>query len=87
MLAKVMILIGVMHFYINSGKAMSSALLWGGALFLSGLLIVGFNAAVFFGSMISFVLALGVFTLLNYLDGNALYWPVFFFSIALLMLI
>ena len=75
MIIKVMLLIAVMSYYHNANKAMNAALLWGGLTLLLGLAFEGFIAAVFLWSAVSFVIALGIFTLLDYLDGNALYWP------------
>ncbi len=75
MILKIFMLLVVMSYYHNYNKAMNAALLWGGMTLLFGLMFDGFELEIILWSVVSFVVALGIFTLLDYLDGKAIYWP------------
>lgn len=84
---KIFLLLAVMAYFNNTTKGRNAAIFWGVSIFLAGLITEGIELEVFIGSAISFVIALGVFKLLEYFDGNSFYWPAFIGGIAALILL
>ncbi len=87
MILKVFILIAVMSYYHNSQSAINAASMWGGLLLVFGLLFEGFDTFMFVWVGVSFLVALGVFTLLDHLDGSGFYWPALAAGIGVLVVL
>lgn len=87
MLLKVVLLVAVMSYFINSGSAKNAAIFWGVATLLGGLIFQGFEVEIILWSGISFAVAYAIFYVLERLDGSAWYWPTFFCGIAGLLLL
>lgn len=88
MLFKIPLIIGLMYLYINTEKPLLCASIWGIAtLFLAALFDGGFSWLLLLNAGVSFLLALGVFALLDYLVKGLWWWMAFILGIAVLLFI
>ena len=88
MIFKIPILIGLLYLFIQNNNALLCASIYGGLVFLLSALVsssLGFN--VFLGSGISFLVAMGYFSLLDYFDGEVWWWPSMILGMLLLLYI
>ena len=69
MLLTVPILVGILYLYIETENSILCASIWGILTFFLGAIFHGFGLDLFLGSCLSFLIALGVFSLLNYVKG------------------
>lgn len=86
MIIKIFFLVVVMNYFINSGNGKNSAIIWGVAMFVSGLVFGGFKPEVFLWAAISFAIAYAVFYVLERAEGSSWYWLAFIFGIGVLVL-
>jgi len=87
MLFKIMILVGVMTYYTQSANANKSAIFWGISVLLLNLMFYGVVVPVFITAAMATVIALIIFRVLNYLEGNSFYWPAYVGAIAGLIIL
>lgn len=78
---------GVLYLAINSGKALFSAVTWGVAVLVLGLLFQGMELGVILWAFVTLLSALAFFFLLDWLEGNSFYWLVFIAGIPLFLII
>ena len=87
-LIKVPLLVGCLMLLINTKNAVLCAAVWAIPwLVLSVLVSTSFHIGALFWGGISFLVALGYFSLLNYLDGKGWWWVAMPAGILVLMYI
>lgn len=85
---KIPFIIGLMYLFIHTKNAILCAAIWGIATFvLMTLLHSGFSWGILLVGVISFLIAMGIFALLDYLDETTWWWPVMLVGLAVLILI
>jgi hypothetical protein len=88
LLIKVPLLVGCLMLLINTKNALLCAAVWGVAvLVLAVLFSTAFHLGVLLWGGISFLVALGYFSLLNYLEGKGWWWVAMPVGIIVLMLV
>lgn len=88
MLIKIPFVIGLMYLFIHTKNAILCAAIWGIATFVLAIIInSGFSWLILFAGVISFLVAMGIFALLDYLEGSAWWWPTMIVGLAVLMVI
>ena len=88
MLIKIPLIIGLMYLFINTQKPLFCASVWGIAILILGALFSGgFSWVLILNAGLSFLLALGVFALLDYLGEGLWWWVAFVVGIAVLLFI
>ncbi|UTW47060.1 hypothetical protein [Bacterioplanoides sp. SCSIO 12839] len=85
MILKILLIMAVMSYYTTTSKAFNAAIFWGVATLLLSLIFHGFSIGVILGSGLSFLIALGVFKLLEYAEGSGYYWPAYIGGIFVLV--
>ncbi len=87
MLVKVPLILVLLYVYIQSNSALLCASIWGVVIFVFGVLLGGgLSLPLFMGTGISFLIAMGYFSLLDYLDG-VWWWTTMILGMGLLILI
>lgn len=88
MLIKIPFIIGLMYLFIHTKNPILCASIWGIAAFVLATIInSGFSWIIFFAAIISFLVALGIFALMDYLEGSPWWWPAMILGLAVLMLV
>lgn len=87
MLIKIPLIIALVYAFVQTGNAMLCALIWGAAVFILGALFGGLDLWLLVGSGISFLLAFGFFSLLEYLEGSKWWWPALFAGVIAMLLV
>lgn len=81
-------IIGLMYLFIHTKNAILCAAIWGIATFVLAMLLhSGFSWGILLVGVISFLIAMGIFALLDHLDGTAWWWPIMFVGLAVLIVI
>ena len=76
MILKAPLLVVLLYLHEETKNSLACAMVWGGCVFLISLVLEGFDAWLIPGVGISFMLAMGYFALLEYLDGSIAWWLV-----------
>ncbi|WP_250458467.1 hypothetical protein [Microbulbifer litoralis] len=87
MLVKIPLLIALVYAFIQTGNVMLCSLIWGAAVLILGGIFGGFSLWLLAASGISFLLAFGFFSLLDYLEGSKWWWPAMFVGLAVMILV
>ena len=87
-LIRIPLVIGLMYLFIHTKNAILCASIWGALILVLAILLnSGFSWIILVVGVISFLVALGVFALLDYLEGSPWWWPAMIGGLAVLMLI
>ncbi|MBB5212553.1 hypothetical protein [Microbulbifer hydrolyticus] len=88
MIIKVILLVAVMTYFARSSNWLNAAIFWGVGVLLLSFIFGGVQLGAIIGAAISFAIALGVFKLLDHLEGaGAWYWVAYVFGIAALIVV
>jgi len=88
MLIRIPLVIGLMYLFIHTKNPILCAAIWGIAAFVLAVIInSGFSWIILFAGIISFLVALGIFALMDYLEGSPWWWPTMIVGLAVLMLV
>ncbi|MCW8125675.1 hypothetical protein [Microbulbifer halophilus] len=87
MLIKIPLLIALIYAFIQTSNVMLCSLIWGAAVLVLGALFGGLDLWLLAGAGISFLLAFGFFSLLEYLEGSKWWWPAMFVGLAAMILV
>ena len=88
LLIKVPLLVGCLMLLINTKNALLCAAVWGIAVLVLDVLVsTEFHVGVLLWGALSFLVALGYFSLLNYLDGKGWWWVAMPAGIVVLMVV
>ena len=88
LLIKVPLLVGCLMLLINTKNALLCAAVWGIAVLVLDVLVsTEFHVGVLLWGALSFLVALGYFSLLNYLDAKGWWWVAMPAGIVVLMVV
>lgn len=87
MLIKIPLLVALIYAFIQTSNVMLCALLWGTAVLILGAIFSGLDIWLLAASGVSFLLAFGFFSLLEYLEGSNWWWLAMFAGLAVMIVI
>ncbi|MDH5182972.1 MAG: hypothetical protein OEX12_03695 [Gammaproteobacteria bacterium] len=87
MLMKILLITVVANIWFKTENALLSASIWGITVLLVSLMIEGPTLVILFGSIISFLICLGIFKLMERFDGTGYYWPTAIFGLIVLVFV
>ena len=88
MFFKLPILVGLLYYHAQSQDSLKCANIWGVAILIIAIIQSGFEFFVFLNVGVLYLLALGYFTLLEYIDSNIPLWVIaMMFGAAVLLLV
>ena len=88
MLFRIPLVIGLMGLFIHTKNAILCASIWGALIFVLAIILhSSFSWDILLVGIASFLIALGVFALLDYLEGSAWWWPAMAGGLAALILL